>query len=198
MRPRVARALVGLGHLARGVRWGLWLSKRAASGKEMLEMTLQAKTPEGGHKGLTLETGRGRLALWVVPPGFLVFQLVGHGEKSFTGPIVSGFERALGQAALVQMFVDAELMSTYDTALRTEVTAAFLPKRQRIGSLHIVVRSKIVAMGVSVANLALGGLMTIYKDVGSFQTALSSSITRAGVHGFSASALVQERKRWTG
>lgn len=161
-------------------------------------MTLHAKTPDAARKGLTLEGGRGRLALWVVPPGFLIFQLVGHGEKSFVDPIVNGFERALAQGALVQMFVDAELMSTYDTALRTEVTAAFLPKRRRIGSLHIVVRSKIVAMGVSVANLALGGLMTVYKDAGSFQTALSSCITRAGAVGFSASALVLERKRWTG
>jgi hypothetical protein len=161
-------------------------------------MTSQAKTPDAAHKGLTLEAGRGRLALWVVPPGFLIFQLVGHGEKSFVDPIVNGFERALAQGALVQMFVDAELMSTYDTALRTEVTAAFLPKRRRIGSLHIVVRSKIVAMGVSVANLALGGLMTVYKDAGSFQTALSFSITRAGAVGFSASALMLERKRWTG
>jgi len=184
--------------MARGAGWGFWLSKRAASGKEKLEMAVQAKTPDGGHKGLTLETGRGRLALWVVPPGFLVFQLVGHGEKSFIGPILSGFERALGHGALVQMFVDAELMSSYDTALRTEVTAAFLPKRQRIGSLHIVVRSKIVAMGVSVANLALGGLMTIYRDPGALHAALSSSITRAGATGFSASALVLERKRWTG
>ncbi|HTV23857.1 MAG TPA: hypothetical protein VMG12_34440, partial [Polyangiaceae bacterium] len=99
------------------------------------------------HGGLTQQTPRGRLALWTLDPGLLVFQIVAHGDKSFVAPIVAGFERSLRHGASVQMFVDVELMTSYDTDLRTEVTAALAPERRRIACLHILVRSKIVAMG---------------------------------------------------
>jgi len=147
------------------------------------------------HGGLTQETPRGRLALWTLDQGFLVFQIVAHGDKAFVSPIVAGFERSLRNGTSVQMFVDVGRMTSYDTELRTEVTAALAQQRKRIGCLHIVVRSKIVAMGVSVANLALGGIMTIHGDTGPFQHALEGSLARAKVSGFSPEALAHERAR---
>src|SRR5262245_35400196 len=96
------------------------------------------------RRGITRETARGRLALWMTKP-FLIFQIVGHGDKSFVEPIVTGFQRCLERGSRVQMFVDAELMAAYDSELRTDVTAALRAQRADIESLHIVVRSKLVA-----------------------------------------------------
>jgi hypothetical protein len=154
--------------------------------------TLPPKTDDW-RRGLRRETARGRLALWVAEPGFLIFQLVAHGDKSFVEPIVMGFQRSLDHLRPVQMFVDAELMTSYDSELRTEVTAALLEQRSSIESLHIVVRSKIVAMGVSVANLALGGLMTIYKEPDRFLEALRAHTARSNVSSFSARSFARER-----
>ena len=150
------------------------------------------------HGGLTQETSRGRLALWTLDHGFLVFQIVDHGDKSFIAPIVAGFERSLRQGSTVQMFVDVERMNSYDTELRTEVTAALARERKRIGCLHILVRSKIVAMGVSVANLALGGIMTIHGEPGPFQHALQTSLAKGRVSGFSIEQLAHDRPRRPG
>jgi hypothetical protein len=46
-----------------------------------------------------------------------------------------------------------------------------------------------------VANLALGGIMTIHGDTGPFQHALQGSLARAKIAGFSPEALAQERMR---
>jgi hypothetical protein len=144
------------------------------------------------YGGLRHETSRGRLSLWTLEHGVLVFQIAGQGDKSFVAPIVAGFERSL-RLAPVQMFVDVELMTAYDTELRIEVTAAMAPERKRIGCLHILVRSKLVAMGVSVANLALGGIMTIHGSLPVFQQALSAGLAQRKINGFSLDALARER-----
>jgi hypothetical protein len=149
------------------------------------------------HGGLAHETSRGRLALWTLDQGVFVFQIVEHGDKSFVAPVVAAFERSLRHGAS-QMFVDVELMTSYDTELRTEVTAAMARERKRIGCLHILVRSKIVAMGVSVANLALGGLMTIHGSAPPFQHALQAGLVKAKVSAFSLDALAQARLRKPG
>lgn len=149
------------------------------------------------HGGVAHEASRGRLALWTLDQGILVFQIVGHGDKSFVAPIVAGFDRSL-RHGLSQMFVDVELMTSYDTELRTEVTAAMARERKRIGCLHILVRSKIVAMGVSVANLALGGLMTIHGSAPPFHHALQAGLAKAKISHFSPDALAQGRLRKPG
>jgi hypothetical protein len=146
------------------------------------------------HGGLAHENSRGRLALWTLDQGVFVFQIVAHGDKSFVAPVVAGFERSL-RLGPSQMFVDLELMTSYDTELRTEVTAAMVRERKRIGCLHVVVRSKIVAMGVSVANLALGGIMTIHGSAPPFQEALQAGLAKAKIANFSLEALAQGRLR---
>jgi hypothetical protein len=139
------------------------------------------------------ETSRGRLALWTLDQGIFVFQVVAHGDKSFVAPVVAGFERSL-RLGPSQMFVDVELMTSYDT----EVTAAMARERKRIGCLHILVRSKLVAMGVSVANLALGGIMTIHGSSPPFQHALQAGLAKAKIANFSLGALAQGRQRTPG
>ena len=50
-------------------------------------------------------------------------------------------------------------MPNYDSELRTEWTRWLLRNRARLEDIQIVAGSKIVAMGVSVANVALGGII---------------------------------------
>jgi hypothetical protein len=146
------------------------------------------------HGGLAHENSRGRLALWTLDQGIFVFQIVAHGDRSFATPVVAAFERSLRHGAS-QMFADLELMTSYDTELRTEVTAALVRDRKRIACLHVLVRSKIVAMGVSVANLALGGIMTIHGSAPPFQQALQAGLAKAKIGTFSLDALAQGRLR---
>jgi hypothetical protein len=72
------------------------------------------------------------------------------------------------------------------------LTAAFLDKRKRISGLHVLVGSKLTAMGVSVANLALGGIVTSHSERPPFASALDQALTALNVRGFSSAALSPE------
>lgn len=158
-------------------------------------MTDAPRKDADGQREIVRETARGRLVSWVLEPGLMVFQITSHGDKAFVEPIVAGLTRCLRYGPSIQLFVDVELMTTYDSELRTQVTAALSRERSRVASLHIVVGTKLVAMGVSVANLALGGLMTIHRDSGSFVAALQSAARGAGVSDFSPAVLLRQRRQ---
>lgn len=65
-------------------------------------------------------------------------------------------------------------MTNYDSVCRVELTAWVLRHRSQ-STLHIGVRSRMVAMGVSVANLALGSLIHVYSTEDALEAALQST-----------------------
>ena len=65
-------------------------------------------------------------------------------------------------------------MENYESSCRVELTAWVLGHRDRT-SLHIGLRSRLVAMGVSVANLALGSLIQVHNDMRSLAAALAAA-----------------------
>jgi hypothetical protein len=138
-------------------------------------------------KGQCWATPRGSLALWTPAPHLLVFELAGHGEADFVAPIVRDLERLSGPAWRV--FVDAGQLSNYDSPLRVELTAVFRKHSEHIEYFAVLLGSKIVAMGVTVANLALKGLVTPFTDRERFLTALNEVLRKDRVIGFSTDVL---------
>jgi hypothetical protein len=145
--------------------------------------------------GLGLKSAKGQLFLWLPSPALLVAKLTGQGDKGFAAPIVRGLESSLARGGKIEMFFDAESMATYDSELRTALTAAFLEKRGRISGLHVLVGSKLTAMGVSVANVALGGIVITHSERPPFARALDRALAAAGVTGFSSETLAGARDR---
>ncbi len=101
----------------------------------------------------------------------------------------------MAPAGPLHLFADLGAMNNYDSGLRTELTAGFLPARERIASFPILLRSKLVAMGVSVANLALGGLVQTMDDRERFKKALDSALFEHKASGFSSQVLDSPRLR---
>jgi hypothetical protein len=62
-------------------------------------------------------------------------------------------------------------MDNYESVCRVELTGWVLSHREQ-SALHIGLRSRMVAMGVAVANLALGSLIQVYNEPKGFETAL--------------------------
>lgn len=62
-------------------------------------------------------------------------------------------------------------MDNYESVCRVDLTAWVLGHRQQ-STLHIGLRSRMVAMGVAVANLALGSLIQVYNEPKQIETAL--------------------------
>jgi hypothetical protein len=117
--------------------------------------------------GREFSSNRGKLALFVGGP-LLVLRFIDHGDGDFATPILAAFDAIIGAGKSVEMFFDMERMVNYDSPLRTRLTAHFREHRSTIASLHVFTHSRIVSMGVSVANLALGRLITVHSDKAEF------------------------------
>lgn len=104
--------------------------------------------------------------------GVLEVVLRGHGHEELAAIVIRRKEAVLSDAGELAVFFDLGDMPGYDSGLRVALTR-WLQSHLRSVKIHVVVRSKIVAMGVSVANLALGGIIQTYTQrVGAFEREL--------------------------
>ena len=138
--------------------------------------------------GTAWRTRRGTASIWVPSPVVLVVAVRGHGDGQLAAPILAAYE-TLSKRDKIHLLVDAHAMDNYDSTLRTELTNRFFPDRKRFGLLQVLLHSKLVAMGVSVANLALGGIVSTTADRSEFKTALDGCLFNNRVVGFSSNAL---------
>src|SRR5678816_667580 len=105
--------------------------------------------PKGGDSVWT--TPRGELRAWAPAPDLVVLRLTGYLEKELTPRFVADFER-LWPNPLRGVFADLDLMTGYDSAFRVGMTEWARKVIDRGAVLHVSVRSKLVQMGVAVAN----------------------------------------------
>jgi hypothetical protein len=104
---------------------------------------------------------------WLPEGGALRIIIVGHGDGGYGPAALKRWDAALafGNFALL---ADFSQMNTYDSALRVAMTGWCVAHRGDLNGLHIFVTSKIVAMGVAVANIALKGLIKVHDNRMSF------------------------------
>ena len=138
-------------------------------------------------EGTGYRSSKGQLAVWRPSSDILIARMSGHGDKGFVGPIVQLFDQIMKSTGKAQIFFDLERMASYDSELRTQLTARFYVDRTRIAAFHVLVVSKLTTMGVSVANLALGGILTPHSRRSAFALALDKALEAAGVKEFSSS-----------
>lgn len=106
-------------------------------------------------------TKRGTMNLDWTESGALLVVLAGHGDRVLA-PLMTRRADLLAARSRMRFFFDFWQMPTYDSEMRTEWTSWLVKHRSRLDGVHVVARSKLVSMGVSVANLALGGIIKSY------------------------------------
>jgi hypothetical protein len=129
------------------------------------------------------------MGIWAPAPGILLIQLGGYGEAEYAAHIIDAIDRTLERGGRLKMFYDMESMSNYDSSLRTKLTARFLECRKETDALGVLVKSRLVSMGISVANLALGGIIKLYQERAAFALAFEGELRKSGVVGFSIGVL---------
>jgi hypothetical protein len=139
--------------------------------------------------GVGYQASSGQLGLWTPGHGFLIIRIVRHGAAEFADPILSSFDEVLSTDHVARLYFDVEQLHGYNAELRTVLTEHFRRERASIRCLRVLLRSRVVGMGVSVANLALGGLAAVYSERREFLGDLDSALAAAGVVGFSTSVL---------
>jgi hypothetical protein len=118
----------------------------------------------------SLQGARGRVSVWQVAPGVYASEVTGHLDVKMAQRIID-FAEPLYALGSVAGFHDWFEMTGYESRSRIALTQWVLGHRAK-SRLFIGVRSKLVAMGVSVANLALGDLIEVHASLATLEEAL--------------------------
>ena len=124
------------------------------------------------------ESARGTLRLQLGDSGLLIGKVVGHYGVDLLASYVDGMNAA-ARAGRVVAFHDWEEMETYDSECRKVMTDWTLRHRHMVERGHILVRSKLVSMGVTTASLLIGSdLIVTYTQRAEFEAVLRPHLHR--------------------
>lgn len=112
------------------------------------------------------------LATYELPSNLVLYlQCRGFASASMVARVIDHRERAvrLGRVALFNDLLDLE---GYDPPVRDELTRWQKRHKESVMTTHILLRSRIVAMGIQMASLALGEHLVTYSRVADFDAVL--------------------------
>ena len=130
-----------------------------------------------------------RLGIWSPGAGLLLFHMVGYGSADFASPLLEEFDRLTAGGKRIHLFGDLGRMNDYDSMLRIRCTDHFRARLNSFESLHVYVASRLVTMAVSVANVALGGIITMHSSSDVFKRAVDTQLALQSVTDFSSDVL---------
>ncbi|MCA9532567.1 MAG: hypothetical protein KC593_02775 [Myxococcales bacterium] len=124
----------------------------------------------------TLSNDEGRFDAYRPAPGVLITEVVGYLAHEFALALITHLDaiRASGQRAL--QFHDWFAVTGYDIRAQRDLTAWHAKHRVDVEGLEIGVRSAMLRMGVTVANVPLRGLIKLHEDELAFSSAARNGI----------------------
>jgi hypothetical protein len=119
----------------------------------------------------------GAVRLTRAAPGVMLFAYEGVVEAECVPAVITAIEReiTLSGGGKPAQFVDVEKLSSHAPECRTKMVTWLRANRGRLGALHVYFRtdSRLIALSMSIVNLALGGAYTFFPDRPSFEEALA-------------------------
>lgn len=112
-------------------------------------------------------------------PGVARMCVTGRVTAALAEQVVLMLEAALRQHARLVVFDDWEALTGYESEARLRMTDWTRLHQEQIPETHILVRSKIVAMGVTVAAMALRKPLHVYSDRNLFERAWATAASKA-------------------
>jgi len=124
---------------------------------------------------IQMESPRGKTVQWLVTPQIVLQVGSGHGDVELARMMTAGLARAMNGKSKVVCFFDGLEFSGYDPDFRMEMASATrrLMGAGQFAMLHLLTRSKLVAMGVAVVNLAVNSSFQVYSTAETFDRALT-------------------------
>lgn len=133
---------------------------------------MRLSVDSSGHSNAS-NRARGAAAYRYPQPWIFFGKITGYYSADMVDDYIVAMERALDRGRPITGFHDWADMPNYDTICRKKLTDWVLRHMAKTAGHHILVQSKLVAMGVSTANLLLGGtIITSYTDRAAFEKAL--------------------------
>jgi hypothetical protein len=112
-------------------------------------------------------------------PGVFHTVIVGYTQAEEARQIIAAGDRVIAEAGMLVAFHDWEAMTGYHTESRVLLTEWGLRIRAQVEKVHVLVRSRVVAMGVSVASLVLRGMLVSYTQRAAFEAAFARRLKEA-------------------
>jgi len=125
----------------------------------------------------TIQSPFGTSWIWCPVAGVLVCVIKGVLSAQSASRIDEILRRRTSDGSKHEDFHDWEGMTDYDGQARITLTNTALALRHTNEKVHLLVRSKTVAMGVKVASAVLPNVVS-HLDRSSFESALADSISR--------------------
>jgi hypothetical protein len=120
--------------------------------------------------------------VWMPSPTVMRFKYFGFSETRCVGWMETTADKMIREnRPPIDMFVDCWDQVGYETGFRTGLTAWNKRIKKDIRSMSLLIRSKIAAMGITVANLTLGGLLVPCTDPQKFESEINLAIARGKV-----------------
>ena len=121
----------------------------------------------------------GVLEIWLAAPGVVVQRVSGHAGLKIAQAIVRFNDDLISRGVEPYMFDDWMELTGYTTEARQALTTWTRQRLPSIRGVHVLVKSKLVAMGVALSNTAIGGSIQSYSDRTEFEQALDEAIAVA-------------------
>jgi hypothetical protein len=138
---------------------------------------MKGRHVEGGQE---FRDARGAIVVTAPARSVILLTMSGHASAELMPGALSMLEELGGAREPTDYFYDLWSMATYDSAVRVDFTAFHLRHRPLLRSLHACSQSRVVRMGVSVANIALRVIQHHHARPG-FDTALDRATRAAPV-----------------
>jgi hypothetical protein len=104
--------------------------------------------------------------------GVVLVVMQGHARAEAVPPALAELARIVKADPGFDYFYDLWSLQVYDSPVRVDLTD--FHRKVGLRSLHTLTRSRVVAMGVAVANLALGNRITVHSSRESFDQRLAA------------------------
>jgi hypothetical protein len=124
---------------------------------------------------------RARVRLERPVRGVVVTRVDGFASVDVGRRIIGFVDSAIADGEIPTVFHDWELASGYEPALRPIFTDWYRMVKAKTAGVHVLTKSKLVSMGVSLVAMATGSDIAAYRDRASFEKALGEAVVKAKV-----------------
>jgi hypothetical protein len=136
-------------------------------------MLPSARLIDTGDSMQTWQGASGTLRLLWSDAGAVEITVRDHGGEDLVDIVTQRMEQVLSRGGRIVLFFDLGDMRSYDSVMRVRWTDWVKEHIRQVVSLDVIARSKLVTMGVAVANLALGGIIKVHNGrAGAYETSL--------------------------
>jgi hypothetical protein len=118
----------------------------------------------------------GVVRFWRPAPDVVASIVVGHMSQAAAQRIIYWLDVVLLNHQQVRQWHNWHEMRSFDVAAQRDLTVWHVKNRHAVRDLNIICQSQLVLMGVRVANVALGGLIQVYREPRMFEDALDVSL----------------------